>query len=369
LEVVSGTLRPDITLVNSRTKLEERFHSLLGLSGKTKSPVSEAVAGDIVAVAKLTDARVGDTYSPKTVPVSVEFPALSPPVLSIAITPRTSGDDDRLMTGLHRLQEEDPALSVVRDDETHQTLLSGIGETHLAVVCERLARKYGVEIDRQELKVPYRETIAHDAEAEGRHKKQTGGHGQFAVVHLLVEPLARGEGLVFVDAVVGGAVPRQYIPAVEKGVRRAMRQGGAFGFPVVDVKVTLDDGKFHAVDSSEASFEIAGALAFAEALRIGGSIVLEPISRLEITVPSRSLGDVLGDINTRRARVLTSEAGDDGNQTITALVPTSELSRYATDLRALSGGHGRFVTAHDHYDLLPTLLADKLPRERTLVPT
>ena len=367
LEVLSGTLRPDTVLVNTRTRAEERLHLLQSMLGKTTSPQSDAPAGDIVAVAKLNDVRTGDTLAPKGSPVVISPIEISEPKLSIAIVPKTLGDEDRLMTGLHRLQEEDPALVVRRDDETHQTVLSGLGETHLAVVAERLARKFNVEIDTTEVKTPYRETISLAAEAEGRHKKQTGGHGQYGVAHLRIEPLERGRGFEFVDAIVGGAIPRQFIPAVEKGVQRAMGQGGVFGFPVVDVRVTCDDGKFHPVDSSEASFEAAGALAFHEALRLAEPVALEPVSRVEVAVPARHLGDVLGDINSRRARVLTTDTNERGEQLIVALVPTSELARYAIDLRGLSAGHGRFRAEHDHYDVLPAHLLDRLARQKVLV--
>ena len=367
LEVLSGTLRPDAVLVNSRTRTEERLHVLQAMCGKSATPLTEATAGDIVAVPKLTDLRIGDTLAPKHSPVVLEPIPLSPPMLSVAIRSKGTGDEDKLMNGLHRLQEEDPSLQVRRVDETHQTVVSGMGETHLAVTAERLARKFNVEIVTEEVTTPYRETITAPAEAEGRHKKQTGGHGQFGVAHLRIEPLERGAGLEFVDQIVGGAIPRQFIPAVEKGVRRAMGQGGAFGFPVVDVRVICDDGKFHPVDSSEASFEAAGALAFTEALRLAEPLPLEPVSRLEVTVPAHNLGDVLGDINARRARVLSTETNDHGEPVITALVPTSELARYAVDLRALSGGLGRFTAEHDHYDLLPGHLVEKLSRNKVLV--
>jgi elongation factor G len=360
LKMLAGTLRPDSVLTNQRTRAAEKLHTLETLRGKTATPVSQAIAGDVVAVPKLNDVRVGDILCAPNAPVPQTIIISTEPLLTIAIHPKSRGDDDKLMIGLHRLQDEDPALVVGRDDETHQTVLSGQGETHLQVACERLQRKYGVEVEFEELKIPYRETITTATHAEGRHKKQTGGHGQFAVAHLRLEPLERGQGFQFVDEVVGGAIPRQFIPAVEKGVERAMRQGGVFGYPVVDVKVICDDGKFHPVDSSEASFEQAGALAFSEALRNANPVPLEPISRLEVIVPQRYLGDVLGDINARRARVLSSEASDDGEQVIVALVPTSELARYSVDLRSLSAGHGRFKATPDHYEAMPSHLVDKM---------
>jgi elongation factor G len=282
----------------------------------------------------------------------------------MAIRPKSKGDEDKLMTALHRLQEEDPALAVRRDDETHQTLLSGMGETHLAIATERLARKFGVEVETEEVIVPYRETITGQAEAEGKYKKQTGGHGQFGVAFLRVEPLPRGSGFEFVDQIVGGAIPRQFIPAVQKGIEETMASGGVFGYPVVDVKVTCYDGKYHAVDSSELSFKMAGSLGFKDAMAKAGPVLLEPISLLEVTVPPSYQGDVMGDLNARRGRVQGTEQGNDGESIVTALVPTSEILRYAIDLRSLTGGRGRFQVDHDHYDPLPQHLWDKVKREQ-----
>ncbi|MGH9296295.1 MAG: EF-Tu/IF-2/RF-3 family GTPase, partial [Acidimicrobiales bacterium] len=302
LHVLSGNLRPDAVLVNSRTRADERLHALQLLRGKEGQPVAEAQAGDIIAVPKLADARTGDTLAPKSSPVVIENRPAPRPLLSIAVQPRAKGDEDKLMTALHRLQEEDTALGVRRDDETHQTVLSGMGDTHLQIVTEKLQRKFGVEVDTEAVRVPYRETISQSAEAEGKYKKQTGGHGQFGVASLKVEPLERGSGFEFVDQIVGGAIPRQFIPAVEKGVQEAMSTGGVHGFPVVDVRVTCYDGKFHAVDSSEMSFKMAGLLGFRDAMAKAGPVLLEPISRLEVTVPAAHQGDVLGDLNSRRGR-------------------------------------------------------------------
>ncbi len=364
LQIVSGTLHPDVVLVNSRTRSDERLHVLEAMRGKEAAPVSEAVAGDIVAIPKLAETRTGDTLAPKSSPVTVEFGPVTPPAFSIAVKPRTTGDEDRMMTGLHRLKEEDSSFEVRRDDETHQTVLSGMGETHLQVICERLHRKFSVDLETEDLRIPYREAISKPADAEGRHKKQSGGHGQFGVVHLRVEPLERGSGFEFVDKIVGGAIPRQFIPAVEKGVRRAMNQGGIYGYPVVDTRVTCDDGKFHTVDSSEASFEMAGAIGFALAFEQAGPVVLEPIDRVEVYCPARFQGDVLGDLNSRRGRVLSSASDAEGAQTIVALCPASELGRYAAELRQLTGGRGRFSVTFDHYAELPSHLAEKFERRK-----
>ncbi|HEX2041039.1 MAG TPA: elongation factor G [Acidimicrobiales bacterium] len=363
LKVLSGTVRPDSQLTNPRTHTDERLHGLFTMRGKEQEPVPELPAGDIGAVAKLADTHTGDTLAPKGTPVLLEPPPLPEPALSIAVRPKSKGDEDKLMTGLHRLQEEDQALRVRRDDETHQTLLSGMGETHLAMVTERLARKFGVEVEVEDVRVPYRETITGTAEAEGKYKKQTGGHGQFGVAFLSIEPLPRGGGFEFVDKIVGGAIPRQFIPAVEKGVMETMAQGGHYGYPVVDVRVTLFDGKYHPVDSSEMSFKMAGSLGFKEAMAKAGPVMLEPISHLEVTVPSQYQGDIMGDLNSRRGRVQGTEAVGDGEQKITALVPTSEILRYAIDLRSITGGRGRFSARHDHYDLLPAHLVDRVAKK------
>ncbi len=363
LSVLSGTLRPDMTLVDSRSHSEEKLHALQVMRGKETQPTSAAPAGDIVAVAKLSGVLTGDTLAPKNQPVAAEGPRLRTPVLSIAVHPKAKGDDDKLMTAIHRLQEEDTALLVRRDDETHQTVLSGMGDTHLQIVCEKLNRKFGVAVETEPVQVPYRETITKSAEAEGKYKKQTGGHGQFGVANLRVEPLERGQGFEFVDAIVGGAIPRQFIPAVEKGVQDAMVTGGHFGYPVVDVRVTCYDGKFHTVDSSEMSFKMAASLGFKEAIAAAGPVILEPVCRLEVTVPAGYQGDILGDLNSRRGRVLGTEAGERGEQVVIALVPASEIQRYATDLRSLTGGRGRFAVRHDHHEVVPAPLAEKLAKQ------
>jgi elongation factor G len=368
--VTSGTIRPDAVLYNPRTKAEERLHALFTLRGKEQLPLTEVAAGDIGAVAKLSSTNTADTLTPRNMPVETDqasagwLAELSAPVLSVAIRPKSKADEDKLMTALHRLQEEDPSLSVRRDDETHQTVLSGTGETHLAISMERLARKFGVAVEIEDLVTPYRETVTSTAEAEGKYKKQTGGHGQFGVASLRIEPMERGSGFEFVDNIVGGVIPRQYIPAVQKGAEEALSEGGAFGWPVVDVRVTCFDGKSHPVDSSELSFKMAGALAVREALAKASPVVLEPLSLLEVTVPDAYQGDVLGDLNSRRGRVQGTETAGTGESLITALVPTAEIVRYAIDLRSLTGGRGRFKARHSHYEVMPSNFWDKVRRER-----
>jgi len=353
LHVLSGSISSDAVLVDSRTRTDQRLHSLFALRGKEQVPVDFLPAGDIGAVAKLADVATGDTLAPKGTPVVLAVPDEREPALCIGIRPKSKGDEDKLMTALHRLQEEDPSLQVRRDSETHQTLLCGAGETHLTVVAERLARKFAVDVLTEPVVVPYRETVNAQAEAEGRYKKQTGGHGQFGVANIRVAPLGRGAGFEFIDEIVGGAIPRQYIPAVQKGVEEAMAAGGVHGWPVVDVSVTLFDGKYHPVDSSEMSFKMAGAIAFREAMEKAGPVLLEPISRVEVTVPASGQGDVIGDLNSRRGKVTQTGTCDDGSSVIVALVPTSELLRYAVDLRSITGGRGSFTVSHDHYDMAP----------------
>jgi elongation factor G len=377
-KVLSGTVRPDATLFNPRARAEERLHLIFTLRGKEQIPLTEVAAGDFGAVAKLATTNTGDTLAPRNMPVSLVptgsetdgdssgtswLAESTTPVLSVAIRPKSKADEDKMMTALHRLQEEDPTLLVRRDDETHQTVLTGTGETHIAIAMERLARKFGVGVESEELAIPYRETVTANAEAEGKYKKQTGGHGQFGVASLRIEPRERGAGFEFVDNIVGGVIPRQYIPAVQKGADEAMSEGGTFGWPVVDIRVTCFDGKFHPVDSSEMSFKMAGALALREALAKASPVVLEPLSLLEVTVPNAYQGDVMGDLNSRRGRVQGTETGQPGESVVIALVPTSELVRYAIDLRSLTGGRGRFKAHHDHYAVMPANLWDKVRRE------
>jgi elongation factor G len=363
-KVLSGTLRPDDHLTNSRTGGDERLHGLLTVRGKEQEPASELLAGDIGAVAKLAGTITGDTLAPRGKPVVVSPIEQPEPNLAVAVVPKTQADEDKLAPALHRLQEEDPSLVVERVDETHQTLLKGTGETHLQITMEKLTRKFGANVETEPVRVPYRETITGVAKGvEGRHKKQTGGHGQFGVCVIDVEPLPRGGGFEFENHIVGGAIARGYIPAVQKGIEETMRSGGVHGYPVVDVKVTLIDGKEHSVDSSEMAFKVAGRLAFRAGMAQADAVILEPISRLEVTVPVELQGDVMGDLNARRGRVQGTEAWGDGTQSVVALVPTSEIQRYAIELRSLTGGRGRFRAEHDHYDVLPGHLVATVRRE------
>ncbi len=359
-KTLQGTVKHDDVLANSRTRSDERLHQLFTMRGKEQDTVTEVAAGDIAAVAKLNDTSTADVLATKGTEVEVEVAAPPEPVLAVAIKARSKGDEDKLANALHRLQEEDLVLRIERNPETHQTVLRGMGETHLSIALEKLARKFGVEVDTEDVRVAYRETISGSAEAEGKLKKQTGGHGQFAVAWLRVEPQERGAGNEFVDSIVGGVIPKNFLPAVEKGVAEAEEQGGALGFPVVDVRVTCFDGKHHSVDSSEMAFKTAASMGLRDALTKAGPILLEPVTELVVTVPESNQGDIMGDLNGKRGRIQGSASVGGGEVEITANVPSSEVLRYAIDLRSMTGGRGRFSAMHSHYEAVPSHLVDKI---------
>ena len=360
MRIRSGELKPDITLTNSRSGSDEKLTKIATMIGKETELIQSAPAGDIVAVAKLSDTATGDTLAPRSTPVTLPPVDQPEPVLATAVTARTQADEDKLANALRRILAEDPSLLLTRNSETKQTLLWGMGEMHLMITLERLERKFGVAVDTEKPKVPYRETISRTSQAEGKYKKQTGGHGQYGVCFLRVSPLPRGGGFEFVDEVRGGSIPRQFIPAVEKGVSETMTDAGVRGFPVVDVQVAVYDGKYHSVDSSEMSFKMAGRLGFKAAMEQAGPVLLEPISRVRVTVPADYQGDVMGDLSSRRGQLQGTEAAPGGMQLITALVPTSEIMSYAIDLRSLTQGWGRFTTEHDHYQEMPSHMADQV---------
>ncbi len=359
-KVLAGPVRVDDHLTNVRTGADARLHQITTIRGKEQEPTSEVPVGDLAAVAKLTDTTTGDVLAAPGSTATAEPLTAPVPVLATAIRATSKADDDKLATALHRLDDEDPSLQVRRNDRTHQVVLRGMGETHLSLAIARLHDKFGVQVDEEPVKVEYRETVTGSAEAEGKHKKQSGGHGQFGVATIRLEPGPPGTGLEFVDAVVGGAIPRPFIPAVEKGIRDAMEHGGVRGFPVVDVKVTLLDGKHHSVDSNEMSFKMAGSLAFRSAMADAHPVVLEPISELVVTVPDEFQGDVMGDLNAKRGRIQGSASLGRGDAEIVAHVPTSELQRYAIDLRSMTHGRGTFAVSHDGYEQVPAHLVDRL---------
>jgi elongation factor G len=358
--VFSGRLRPDSNVHDATQGTDERIGQLFTLVGKEHEPMPEVSAGDIGAVAKLQHAHTGDTFSIKDDPVQLPAVDLPEPLLAYAISPRTKGDEDKLANGLSRLREEDPTFQIHRNEETHQTVVSGMGEAHLEVNIERLKRKFGVEVESKPAKIAFRETIRTKGTGLGRHVKQTGGHGQYAVCSIEVEPLPGGEGFVFEDKIFGGSIPQGFIPSVEKGIVRTMSEGVISGNPMVDVKVTLVDGKFHAVDSSDMAFQIAGSLALKEAAEQAGVALLEPIVQLSVVVPDRFTGDVMGDLNAKRGKIQGMEQIGGGKQQINALVPQAEVARYVIDLRSMTGGRGAFSMKFSHYEQLPQHLAQKV---------
>ena len=361
--VLSGTVNSEQTLHNKRSNNDEKLSKIAVMVGKESELVDSMPMGDIGAVAKLNDTGTGDTLTVKNQPIVAPAIFKPSPVLATAIKAKTQADTDKLANALRRVQQEDPVLIIERNAETRQTLLRGLGETHLTITLQRLSRKFGVEVETEPVRVPYRETISRKAQAEGKYKKQSGGHGQFGVAMLRLEPTQRGEGFEFVDEIKGGSIPRQFIPAVEQGIQETMVDGGLLGFPVVDVRVRVYDGKYHSVDSSEMSFKMAGRLGFKAGMEEAGPIILEPVSKIAVSVPSNYQGDVMGDLSSRRGQVQGTEAASGGRQVITALVPTSEIITYAVDLRSLTQGWGTFTTEHDHYQELPSHLTDKVVAE------
>lgn len=359
-KVFSGTLTGDTSLHNSTRNVDERVGHTFTMRGKEQIDLGSVVAGDIGCVAKLSETITGDTISDKSDPVV--FPGIEPPeaLLPKAIQPKTKGDEDKLMIGLSRLIEEDPALSIERNDETHQTILWGMGDAHIDVVVERLKRKFSVEVEEVPFKVPYRSTLRGKADAQGRHVKQSGGHGQYGICNVRVEPLPRGEGFVFEDKIFGGSIPNQYIPSVEKGIRAAMQDGAGTGFPMIDVKVELYDGKYHNVDSSDMAFQLAGSHALKEAIDKAGLTLLEPIWALEVMVPEGSTGDVMGDLQKKRGIPEGIDTIPGGRQIVKAKVPFADITHYATDLRSMTQGKGTFSWSFSHYQEVPHDLASKI---------
>ena len=357
-KVVSGTLRSGLTLKNASKDSEEKISSIYFLKGKKQETVDSACAGDIGALAKLSNATTGDTLSEGR---ELRLPpiGLPKPVLSMAVYAAKKGDEDKIFGGLNRLKDEDISFTVTKNAETNEMLLSGVGETQLEILCRKLKNKFGVEAVLKEPRIAYRETIKKMAEAEGKHKKQSGGAGQFGQCSVRFEPGAADGQFEFVDAVVGGAVPRQFIPAVEKGLREAIKEGVLAGYPMVDLKCTLFDGKSHPVDSKEVAFVSAAKLAYAEGVAKASPAILEPIYQLKITVPESFMGDILGDMNKRRGRILGMEMVD-GKQVINAECPLAEVLKYATDLRSMTQGRGSYEMEFVRYEEVPATSVTKI---------
>jgi len=357
--VVSGKLGSDGTFFNVNKDTKERFNQLLNIMGKEQKPATEAGPGAIVAVAKLKETTTGDSICADNGKIMFHMAEPIPTLISFALQAKSKGDEDKIYSSLVRLLEEDRGLKIDRLAETKEIILSGSGQVHIEATIEKLKRKFGVEVLLQPPKVPYRETIKKKVRVQGRHKKQTGGHGQFGDCWIQMEPLPRGTGFEFVDAIVGGVIPRQYIPAVEKGIIEACQKGVLAGFPCVDFRVTLDDGSFHAVDSSEMAFKIAGSLAYKKAAEQANPVLLEPIMKVQITAPDEFMGDIMGDLNGRRGRVLGMDSAGK-NQVINAEVPMAEFLTYAPDLRSMTGGRGVFTMEFTRYDEVPAQLSEKL---------
>jgi len=360
--VFSGTLTSDSTFYNSSRKITERFGNVFFLEGKNQKPVDSLVPGDIAAVAKLKETSTGDTVCNEKAPIIFEKVIPPPPIMSFAVAPKSRGDEDKIVSSINRIIEEDPTLTFRREEQTKEMILSGMGQVHIEVSVEKMKRKFGVELTLKTPKVPYKETIKGKTNVQGKYKKQSGGRGQFGDCWLDIEPLPRGGGFEFVDKIVGGVIPQQYRPAVDKGIIEAMSEGVLAGYPVVDVKVSLVDGSYHTVDSSEMAFKIAGSLGFKKGVLACQPVLLEPIVNIDIEIPDEYMGDVIGDLNGRRGRVLGMESKGP-NRIIKGQVPLAEILRYAPDLRSMTSGRGTFTYEHSHYEEVPPFIADKIIAE------
>ena len=360
--IVSGTLGADGNFYNVNKDTSERYNQLLRLAGKEQKQITKAGPGAIVAVAKLKETTTGDTICSSSQKVKFKCADPLPPLISFAVKAKSKGDEDKVFISLSKLLEEDMSLQLTRNPETKQILLSGLGQVHIEVTTEKLKRKFNVEVQLDTPKIPYKETITKKVRVQGKHKKQTGGHGQFGDCWIQIEPLPRGKGFEFENKIVGGAIPRQYIPAVEKGVIESAQKGVLAGSPCVDFKVILDDGSFHAVDSSEMAFKIAGSLAFKKATADAGPVLLEPIMNVSVITPDEYMGDIMGDLNSRRGRVLGVDSKGK-NQVVKAQVPMAEFLTYAPDLNSITGGRGIFTMEFSHYDEVPAQISQKIVEE------
>lgn len=363
MRVLSGTISGDATLKNMRSEENERLGSLLYLVGKSQTPCKEAVGpGAIVAVAKLKNTRTGDTLCDEKAPFALPMPELPPQLITYALAPREKGEEDKVYAAIQRLLDEDVTLRLGRDEENGDILLSGMGQLHIELSVEKAKRRFKIDIVLKTPKVPYRETVRGKCQVQGRHKKQSGGRGQFGDCWIEMEGLPRGSGYVFEDAIVGGVIPRQYIPAIDKGIQEAAARGFLAGCQVVDFRIKVYDGSYHTVDSSEMAFKVAGSLAFKKAMESLKPVLLEPIVLLTVSIPDESMGDVIGDLSSRRGKVLGSDS-QAGITEIKAHVPMSEVLRYAPDLRSMTGGQGFFTMEFDHYEEAPQPVAEKVIAE------
>ncbi|HEY3275497.1 MAG TPA: elongation factor G [Syntrophorhabdaceae bacterium] len=357
--VYSGEIHPDMTVLNTGTDEKERIGQIFYLVGKKQKSAGFASAGDIAVVAKLKSSGTGDTLCDEKAPIKYEGVVAAPPLISFSLQPKAKGDEDKLNTSLSRLMEEDQTVKYSREEQTKEFILSGMGQVHIEVIVEKLKRKFGVEVELHEPKVPYKETIRGRTKVQGKYKKQSGGKGQYGDTWLELEPLPHGTGFEFVDKVVGGAIPRQYIPAVEKGVVEAMNQGTLAGYPVTDFRITLYDGSYHDVDSSEMAFKIAASMGFKKGLEMCSPTLLEPIMKIEVIVPDEHMGDIMGDLNSRRGKIIGVESKGN-NQVVKAAVPMAEMLKYAPDLKSMTGGRGTFTMEFSHYEEVPAHILPKV---------
>jgi elongation factor G len=361
--VYQGVMKQDSQVLNTRTHTKERIGQLLTFEGGDTGHANEFGPGDIGAVAKLKETRAGDWLAARDEPIAMPQIKLPAPVMAFAVEPKSKGDEDKVFTALRRLQEEDPTIDLHRDEQTGEQIVAGLSQVHVEVIVERLKSRFGAEVNLKPPRVPYQETIRKPAKAHGRHKKQTGGRGQFGDVRIEIEPLPDGDGFEFVDAIKGGVVPSGFIPAVEKGVHEAMQHGVVAGYPVKGVRVRLYDGSYHTVDSSEMAFKTAGSLAMKQAMEQAGAVLLEPIMTVTVSVPEDAVGDVIGDLNSRRGRPLGMEPVGAGMTEVKAEVPMAEMLSYAPDLRSITGGQGEFSMEFLRYEEVPTHLAGKVVEE------
>ena len=357
--IYSGTVKSDSSFYNANKETSERFGQLFLPEGKNQKSVESAGPGTFAAVAKLKDTVTGDTLCDEAKPIILPAPEPPKTVVSFAVEPKSRGDEDKVYSSISRLIEEDPSLSSTRNAETKEILLSGMGQVHIEATVEKLKRKFGVEVNLKTPKVPYRETIKGRTKIQGKYKRQSGGRGQFGDTWLEIEPLPRGGGFEFADKIVGGVIPKQYIPAVEKGIVEAMQEGEYAGCPVVDVKITLYDGSFHEVDSSEMAFKIAGSMGFKKGFMNCQPTLLEPVMQIQVTVPEEFMGDIIGDLNGRRGRVLGVDS-EGSLQIIKANVPLSEVQHYQPDLTSKTGGRGTYEMEFSHYEEVPPAQAEKI---------
>lgn len=364
-KVYSGVLKSNSSVYNSSKDALEKTSQILYLFGQNQETVDEVIAGDICVITKLALTQTNDTLCDKDNPIVLPRIAFPEPMLTRAMRPKTKTDEDRMSVGLAKVTDEDPTLKVSKNTETNEQLISGIGETHLSVVMEKLKERYGVNIELTVPKIPYRETITSKVKVEGKYKKQTGGHGQYGHCFLEIEPLERGKEYLFESKIFGGAIPRQYIPAVEKGVKEAMEGGILAGYPVTDIRVIVVDGSYHPVDSSELAFKVAGSMALKKGLEQGTSILLEPIEKLLVIVDEQYMGDVIGDLNSKRGRVVGMRS-ENGKQMIEALVPLAEILNYANDLNSITQGTGEFKMEHSHYEPVPPKIAERIIQEANI---